>query len=115
MAEYGVENYKELVTLGARGSIAFHLVTSDGFQMGDINAIIGAVTAIPAAVKDIDMIDDEIADMDEQERLEIENHTELLLSEMGFVTDNVRQAVLDFGNGGLYIARGVLNLQKKED
>jgi len=112
--KFGVENYKELVFLGAKTAIAVNAVTSDGLDLGDVDELYNVAMAIKPAIEDIGIVDDEILDMDETETKEVEDYLLELLDEMDFVVGDVKLAVKYFGNAGLNIAKGTLLILPKE-
>ncbi len=67
----GVENVKEVIVAGVRLADAIDAGSQDGFQLGDILNLVPVLTSLPSAIKDINQVPTEIADMDTDEKAEL--------------------------------------------
>lgn len=68
--EFGIKETKDvLLAIEALGTKA--VVFRDGFQVADIAALTGVIGPVVEAIKDSNLVDDEIKDLDKEELAEL--------------------------------------------
>jgi len=68
----GIENLKEIIALGGDVTFGFARSLEDGkLSFQDLPNFLPAARTLLPAIKDIDQVDDEFADLDDSERAEL--------------------------------------------
>lgn len=103
----GIENLKELVTLGAGLHRAYNAAKADGkIDFADTGHLIPLIPVINPALQDIDKVDDEIKDLDANEAEQLLVHARNELNYLG-EDDKLLEIIVTFIAAGIAIARAV--------